>query len=215
MEGDEAMKRIKKRYASYRVQLGNLVQELASKMPAGSDLRGVEVGVHRGDTSGYLLERFPCLTLHMVDPWDTPMRHCPDRMVDMRAACDAVEFAEGRARVYKCTSSEVAALSAIGHYYTLWLAGTGREYVSCSKLSSEFHFVFIDTEHTEESVRRDIDAWWPLVMATTPSPAARNLSRQSRAPGMSSSTPSDSHDWRKMPARSRVGSAPRSHATSA
>ena len=63
------MKRIKKRYASYRVQLGNLVQELASKMPAGSDLRGVEVGVHRGDTSGYLLERFPCLTLHMVDWW--------------------------------------------------------------------------------------------------------------------------------------------------
>ena len=124
---------------------------------------GVELGVHRGLMSAGLLKAFPRLVLHMVDPWDTPMRHCPDRMVDMRAACDAVEFAEGRARVYKCTSSEVAALSAIGHCYTLWLAGTGREYVSCSKLSSEFHFVFIDTEHTEESVRRDIDAWWPLV----------------------------------------------------
>lgn len=120
-----------------------------------SSLNGVEVGVHRGQTSASLLWAFPNLFLAMVDPWAVygeshPYRQSGDGCAkltpqaqegNMRAAIDAVRFADGRFQIVRQPSVEAS-----------------RNYGD-----GVFDFAFIDGDHTFEAVKADIAAWWPKI----------------------------------------------------
>lgn len=122
-----------------------------------STLDGVEVGVHRGETSAILLKAFPRLFLAMVDPWAVydashPYRQSGDgcanlsraeQDANMQAAINAVRFADGRFQVVRLPSVDAAATYNAG----------------------VFDFAFIDGDHTCESVKADIAAWWPKINA--------------------------------------------------
>ena len=129
------------------------------------ELTGVEVGVHRGETSAVLLRSFPRLHLFMVDPWDTyPSNHpyyrsgdgCSrltqaEQMANLRAAKVGTDFALERRTIIPKTSLEAAKqFSGLADR----LEG---------KFDGRFDFVFIDGDHTFDAVRADIAAWWPLV----------------------------------------------------
>ncbi len=116
-------------------------------------IRGVEVGVWRGDLSRDLLTQFPRLTLYMVDRWaqygaesefyltsHQGRRSAKEFAAAKQAAGDSTEFAGDRAVMIQA-DSEAA---------TLVVAGG-------------LDFVFIDAGHTEKDVERDIAAWSPLV----------------------------------------------------
>ncbi len=120
-------------------------------------LTGVEVGVHRGETSALLLREFSRLSLFMVDPWatygaDDPYRVSGDscarlsraeQQQNLEAAQQATEFAKFRRSIVRLTSVMAA-----------------RDF---GRSSNRFDFAFIDGDHTLEAVRQDIVGWWPLV----------------------------------------------------
>jgi hypothetical protein len=125
-----------------------------------SQLVGAEIGVHRGATSALLLSELPRLVLYMVDPWaaygaDDPYRKSGDacsrftaaqQQQNREAAELATDFARHRRMILQRTSQEAAG----------WVSRerTGR---------TNFHFAFIDGDHTLAAVRQDIACWWPLV----------------------------------------------------
>lgn len=128
-------------------------------------LSGVEVGVHRGETSAALLRTFPRLFLVMVDPWDTynsehaywksgdgcSRLSAKEQAANRVAAERATSFAETRRKIMVATS--VAAAKS--------LAGVADRRGEQS--DGRFDFVFIDGDHTYEAVRDDIAAWWQLL----------------------------------------------------
>jgi len=119
--------------------------------------RGAEIGVAAGVLSGHLLEAFPDLTLHLIDPWctfpsDHPYWRSGDRHARMdeakkqlvyQQAMQAVAFAGARAVVHKAFSVEAAQ----------------------SIPDQALDFVFIDGDHSYLGVRSDLEAWFPKVRA--------------------------------------------------
>ena len=119
--------------------------------PAGTDY-GAEIGVDSGDTSAFLLRRFPRLRLFMVDPWVQPDKSseyfrsadgcarqsqaCFDRA--FATAMRQTHFARRRRIVIRMPSP--AAAKMISHY---------------------LDFVYIDAEHTYSGCLADMDAWYP------------------------------------------------------
>lgn len=115
---------------------------------------GVEVGVQKGSTSAVLLNAFPELKLYMVDRWSSfPAKHpyynrrdsdalmTDDGHMEMlRLARDVTFFAHSRREVVISESVEAA-----------------------GKVPNYIDFVFIDADHHEISVAKDVRAWWPKV----------------------------------------------------
>lgn len=122
-----------------------------NRLPDGPVV-GAEVGVYDGRMSAHLLTRSD-LTLYMVDRWAAPLPSYAasgdplaalkgDAMLRaMSDARDAVAYAGGRARMVR-EDSQAATLR-----------------IDAGSLD----FAFIDAEHTEEAVRRDIVAWLPTL----------------------------------------------------
>ena len=116
---------------------------------------GAEVGVEKGNTSAVLLHEFPQLTLYMVDRWsefpkdhpyykrrDSGALYTDDHHREMlRRARDATFFACNRRECVISDSVEGAA-----------------------KVPDNLDFVFIDADHHEVSVAKDVRAWWPKVI---------------------------------------------------
>jgi hypothetical protein len=130
-----------------------------------AQLTGVEIGVHKGETSEALLRTFPQLHLFMVDPWATyETSHAYRKSGDGCASLTAREQAANCAlatkrtekfynrRTIRAMESLQAARSFAGLADRLDNAFDGR-----------FDFVFVDGDHTYNSVKADIEAWWPLV----------------------------------------------------
>ena len=109
---------------------------------------GAEVGVFDGHTSENLLRALPQLSLWMVDPWKPfPGQEVfgemnVERFEQMKdAALWWTEFARDRRFVLPEASPGAASRFADG----------------------SLDFVFIDGDHFYESVRADLQAWWPKV----------------------------------------------------
>lgn len=128
-------------------------------------LRGVEIGVFRGETSVDLLAAFPQLYLMMVDPWETYESSHPyyksgdgcsrqtarQQRDNMAAAMVATNLAANRRTIMPMTSERAAAsLSGLANRLD-------------GEFDGRFDFVFIDGDHTYAAVKRDIELWWPLV----------------------------------------------------
>lgn len=116
---------------------------------------GVEVGVYRGALSACVLRERKDLMWFMVDPWSRPSPDSSyaksgdsvsmlsdDEFEDVyRDARDRVSFAGCRAQIVRTDSVTQASM----------MGGT------------EPDIVFIDADHSDESVTADVKAWWPVV----------------------------------------------------
>lgn len=113
-------------------------------------IRGAEVGVRAGNTTRYLLGRFPSLTIYAVDLWTVlPSRDRPGYQTysDWNFESIHADFRE-KVRSYgeRCIELNMDSVEAAGHVE-----------------DGSLDFVFIDAEHTYEGVTRDIQAWRPKV----------------------------------------------------
>ncbi len=104
--------------------------------------QGAEIGIWQGETSEQLLRTFPKLTLWMIDPW---------------------------AKEYEATAEQIAAAEVLARKRTAF-AGPRQNIIKASSLwaaqrltHSVFDFVFIDACHDYESIRDDLQAWYPKV----------------------------------------------------
>ena len=116
---------------------------------------GAEVGVSEGATSAQLLSHFPKLHLLMIDSWrETPPEErqtaCKDYLEALtqdehdkakQKALSVTEFAEERRTVFHLTSQKAAGRIEDG----------------------ALDFVFLDGDHSEAGVLRDLEAWFPKV----------------------------------------------------
>ena len=108
---------------------------------------GCEVGIWEGSTSKRLLEQFPCLSLLMIDNYPQDgLAGVDHRTIDeildaMREAMLVTSFAADRRSFWYMSSKQAQAFIPDGF----------------------FDFVYIDADHSEESVAADFNYWYPKV----------------------------------------------------
>lgn len=105
---------------------------------------GAEIGVLYGDTSAYLLQELPDLTLYSVDPY---------------LPYDEPERTEAHMARYEADARQK--LSRYGSRSIMMRATSVDAAPVVTDLSLDF--VFIDAQHTYEAVREDIATWFPKV----------------------------------------------------
>lgn len=108
--------------------------------------RGAEVGVLGGDTSEYLLKRFPSLQLYSIDPY-----------VDY----SAYEHNRTEAHMNKHEVHARTKLAPFGQRSVLLKDFSVP--ASAQFTDKSLDFVFIDAIHTYEAVSEDLRAWAPKV----------------------------------------------------
>ncbi len=122
-----------------------LIKENVSEYPR----MGAEIGVWRGGLSADLLRTFPFMYLVAVDNWSTDLANkgssMPKSVEEVIAAknefYESTAFANGRRIVLEFDSKEAR---------------------RCAP--SHLDFIFIDACHLYESVRQDLEFWYPKLM---------------------------------------------------
>jgi len=109
---------------------------------------GAEIGVARGHHSAHLLEANPDLKWIAIDPW----KHVVDGYED-----PSNKSQEEMGETYK---SARKLLQQFGGRVTI-LRKTSRE--ASETIQEKLDFVFIDANHSYESVKEDIALWWDKV----------------------------------------------------
>lgn len=108
-------------------------------------LRGVvaEIGTHHGAFADAFLRKWQGDCLTCVDTWE-PYANMPyNREMDKRIAAVVLARHIPRIRVWMMPSVEAATRAPVG----------------------TFQFVYIDADHSYESVMADLRAWWPVLPA--------------------------------------------------
>lgn len=113
---------------------------------------GAEIGVLRGKTLFALLSAIPVLTMIGVDQW---------KRLDLRSNENAETYVDFD--MEELHSQVVVKAKAWGNRCKI-LRGDSVE-MSQHVLDASLDFVFVDGDHTEEGVERDIRAWTPKVVA--------------------------------------------------
>jgi len=135
------------------VVVGNLLEQAIKRIGEPGPVLAAEIGVYRGRTSEYLLNRFPNLHLLMIDPWSAReayrksgskiARRSPARFDEyMAEALERTAFAARRRSILAVES--MVALNWIADQ-SLWMA-------------------FIDGDHSQEAVTHDM-GWFAKVRA--------------------------------------------------
>jgi len=120
---------------NYRESLSQLLRPINPKI-------GAEIGVHKGALSEFVLGLFPELTLHMVDPYSEHPEYPNQSDNKSLALKRTLRFGKRARKIYG--SSEYAS-----------------EMIQQSGI--ELDYVFIDADHSYESVLDDMNLWYPLV----------------------------------------------------
>lgn len=142
---------------SDRQRLRHLVRSTNQRAPLiamASSLnwrRGAEIGVLRGKTLFSLLEAVPTLFMYAVDQWQQmPLREDENAETyadfDMEHLATEVRLRADREFHDRCT---------ILHGESVRMAQKVRD--------ESLDFIFIDGDHTERGIERDINAWAPKV----------------------------------------------------
>jgi predicted O-methyltransferase YrrM len=101
---------------------------------------GAELGLRKGATFLHLLEHCPDLTLIGVDSWAEGLGHQEVDLAERMVRDGAAKYGE-RAQIIKGWTVPVAAQIA----------------------DESLDFIFVDADHSYESVRDDLRAWMPKV----------------------------------------------------
>ena len=126
----------------------SLVSLLKQHFGVLKPIKGVEVGVWKGELSVDLLKSLPRLTLWMVDPWEDLLEGTPTMPKQVEEVKAARVQATKSTEFFKRTIVRDKSLhAAANQMLNGWF----------------FDFVFIDACHMYEFVRDDIAAWIPLV----------------------------------------------------
>lgn len=109
----------------------------------------VEIGTHRGEFANVLLNNWHGKMLYCVDPWTTyrEAKHLPERGInradDYSACVSRLKNHPGRYKLIRSTSE--AALDGFA--------------------DGSLDFVYIDGDHSYESVLFDLGSWWRKLRA--------------------------------------------------
>lgn len=121
--------------------------DLVQKEIVFSPCKAAEIGVWKGHTSVELLKAFDNMVLYCVDPWENSpsnptMIKTVDELKDARIECLKLlaPYAD-RVKALMLTSQQASKLVADG----------------------VLDFAYIDACHLYESVKQDINLWWPKV----------------------------------------------------
>ena len=132
-----------------------ILSRTIKRMCEPSIRNGVEVGVARGKTSVYLLNRFPDLTLWMVDTWAEAIPGTPYHATAVSFA--SVSQATHDARLRE-TRERVARFGTRAR-----ILRQDSKSASAGFRNGELDFVFIDDDHSYEGCRSSISAWFDKV----------------------------------------------------
>lgn len=117
---------------------------------------GAEIGVHRGECSGHLLELHPGLKLYMIDMWS------PDTY---KGKGDDAATEPYRKLYQEHCDENFSRVKSIALQYAKRTETIKMPSVLASEIYENefFDFVFIDGSHDYESVKADILAWLPKI----------------------------------------------------
>ena len=117
---------------------------------------GAEIGVHRGECSGHLLELHPGLKLYMIDMWspDTYNGKGDDAATGPYREIYEKQWENNRRLAYESVKKHECRFTFIQEES---LKAT--EYIQDGFLD----FCFIDASHSYEDVKADILAWLPKI----------------------------------------------------
>lgn len=132
-----------------------LLDILSESMHKTNSPIGVEIGVHRGNSSRLLLQSFQNLTLIMVDPWKQSARQSdyyasgdgcakmtqPEHEIAYRESVEITEEFSDRRIIVRTTSTQAARV-----------------------VSDDLTFVFVDGNHTYAAVKNDLLTWYPKIL---------------------------------------------------
>ena len=125
----------------------NLIKLIRRFFIPGNSFWGAEIGVWKGHNAAMLLEAFPSLLLYCVDPWD--------------AGGDHVSMPDVDPEMFAAAKAEFLRLTDRYHDRRHVLPFTSNEASRVVKDDARLTFVFIDGDHTYESVWRDLHLWYP------------------------------------------------------